>query len=208
VGARAEINLSASGLPTRVEGAEAGHAPKVTQRHAEADEVLVGLAQRGEGSAIGSIVDLHAPRLYAVALSLLGPGAHADAEDAVQETLVAAVQRIAAFEGRSSLRTWLGHILVNRVSKLRRSRALRRVAPIPADAAAPPGAAEARLDVRTMLESLSPEHREVLLLRELGGLSYQEIADALSVPRGTVESRLFRARRELRERYPDYAVSG
>ncbi len=64
--------------------------------------------------------------------------------------------------------------------------------------------AEARLDLATMLASLSAEHRAVIVLRELQGLSYEEMARALGVPRGTVESRLHRAREELRQRYKGY----
>jgi RNA polymerase sigma-70 factor (ECF subfamily) len=60
------------------------------------------------------------------------------------------------------------------------------------------------MDVLAGLDSLSPDHREVIVLRELQGMSYEEIADVLGVPRGTVESRLFRARQVLRERLKDY----
>ena len=63
-----------------------------------------------------------------------------------------------------------------------------------------------RLDVRAMLEHLSPQHREVILLREMQGLSYDEIADALGVPRGTVESRLHRARQDLQQKLKSYSV--
>jgi RNA polymerase sigma-70 factor (ECF subfamily) len=58
-----------------------------------------------------------------------------------------------------------------------------------------------------MLARLSPEHREVIVLRELQGLSYEEIAVALGVPRGTVESRLHRARRELKDKFAGYFES-
>lgn len=70
-------------------------------------------------------------------------------------------------------------------------------------AAAGPSA-EAGLDVRAAIGQLSPEHREVLVLREFERMSYEEIAEALDVPRGTVESRLHRARSELREKLKAY----
>jgi RNA polymerase sigma-70 factor (ECF subfamily) len=60
---------------------------------------------------------------------------------------------------------------------------------------------EKKLDVMAVLEKMTPAHREILVLREIRGLSYEEIAEVLSVPRGTVESRLSRARTEFRERY-------
>jgi RNA polymerase sigma-70 factor (ECF subfamily) len=61
-------------------------------------------------------------------------------------------------------------------------------------------AVDRRLDVMAVLKTLSEPHREVLVLREIRGLSYQEIAQVLDVPRGTVESRLSRARAEFREK--------
>ena len=66
------------------------------------------------------------------------------------------------------------------------------------------GGADARLDLSVMLAALSPEHRQVILLRELEGMSYEAIAETLGVPRGTVESRLHRAREELRKRFKGY----
>jgi RNA polymerase sigma-70 factor, ECF subfamily len=60
---------------------------------------------------------------------------------------------------------------------------------------------DSRADVATMLETLSPEYRDVIVLRELQRMSYDEIAQSLQIPRGTVESRLFRARRDLRRRF-------
>jgi RNA polymerase sigma-70 factor (ECF subfamily) len=64
--------------------------------------------------------------------------------------------------------------------------------------------AEGQMDVQQMLKVLSEEHREVMVLREIEGLSYEEIADVLDVPRGTVESRLHRARQHLKERFAKY----
>ena len=61
--------------------------------------------------------------------------------------------------------------------------------------------AEQKIDVMQVLDAMSPSHREVLVLREIRGLSYEEMAQVLSVPRGTVESRLSRARAEFRERF-------
>jgi RNA polymerase sigma-70 factor, ECF subfamily len=60
------------------------------------------------------------------------------------------------------------------------------------------------MDVLEVLQTLTPEHKEVVVLRELDGMSYGEIAEVLGIPQGTVESRLFRARQELKELLKDY----
>ena len=171
---------------------------------------LVERARKGDASAYDQIMHRHAKRLYALAASMVGNPA--DAEDVVQETFLGAYKQLAAFQGRSSLKTWLTRICVLQVSKLYRSRKVRRMAPLGSDVpgghepsvGSPVGHADRRADVQAMLASLSPEHREVLVLRELQGLSYKEIADVLGVPQGTVESRLFRARQQLKESYKDY----
>jgi len=204
--AHVEFNATARDVPQDGDcGAPPDAAPVGSE--SETDDELLRRARRGDGAALRRIVDGHAPRLYALALSLLGRGAVADAEDMVQETFVGAAQRLGEFEGRASLKTWLSRILVNRVSKLRRSQKLRRTTPLDAghaDGKDGAAAAERRLDVLAMLDTLSADHREVLVLRELGGMSYREIADALGVPCGTVESRLSRARLELKERFVGY----
>ena len=63
---------------------------------------------------------------------------------------------------------------------------------------------DARMDLQKAMLALSPDHREVIVFREFQGLSYDEIAEVLAIPRGTVESRLFRARRELQALLRDY----
>src|SRR5205807_10382598 len=124
-----------------------------------------------------------------VAHSLAGGNAF-DAEDLVQETLLGAVT--GHFRGESSVRTWLVRILVNRAGMLRRSRSRKpsgaeldeKQAASPASAGTAESGVEAKLDLTTMLAALSPEHRQIIVLRELEGLSYEQIAAALHVPRG------------------------
>jgi RNA polymerase sigma-70 factor (ECF subfamily) len=70
--------------------------------------------------------------------------------------------------------------------------------------APPERSTDARLDVMQVLQELTPEHRQIIVLREMEQMSYEEIADVLSIPRGTVESRLHRARAELKERLGKY----
>jgi len=182
--------------------------------HLHAGDVeLLDRARRGEPAACDELVERFGPRLYGLAFSMLGR--EADAEDMVQETLLAAFEQADEFAGRSSLWTWLSSILVRRIGKFRRWRGVRKAASLDEpqlDGAARPASGEAspalqvekRTDVMAMLETLSSEHRQVLVLREMQGFSYQEIAQQLKVPLGTVESRISRARRELRERFSDY----
>lgn len=169
------------------------------------DAELIRRIARGDEAAFRALVDRHATYLHGIAYSLTNN--RADAEDVVQETFVAVLN--STFRGESQVRTWLVQILVRRVAMLRRTKRRRPVerleeSPTPAAHAADVAGTEARLDLATMLERLSPEHREVIVLREVQGLSYEEMAAALQVPRGTIESRLHRARNELRERFRGY----
>lgn len=174
------------------------------------DGVLLARINHGSQGAFRELVKRHGRYLYRVAYSLTGNAA--DAEDIVQETFIAVIN--SKFRGESAVRTWLVQILVRRSAMLRRSlrRLRKRVGGMseasdlgdrPAGASASEGL-DARLDLAVMLETLSLEHRQVIVLREVEGMSYEEMATVLGVPRGTVESRLHRARGELRERFKGY----
>jgi len=180
----------------------------------EGDLDLVRRAADGDRAAFHGIVDRYADDLYRVAVSMVGNPE--DAEDILQETFFAAFRRIQTFEGRSALKTWLIGILVRQVGKHRRYWKIRKWVSLQSltgeakadyrrkTAVDPAGRMEASLDVRAMLESLSRKYREAIVLREIQGLSYEEIGEALGIPIGTVESRLFRARQELKEKFGDY----
>lgn len=166
------------------------------------DAALLKQIRHGDAAAFRSLVDRHARYLYGIAYSICQNAA--DAEDVVQETLVGVLN--GNFRGESTVRTWMVQILVRQAAMLRRkkrapSTRLSQSCRAPADRTA---GSQAKLDLAVMLESLSEEHREVIILREIEQLSYEEMAAALHVPRGTVESRLHRARSELRERFKDY----
>lgn len=176
------------------------------------DEELLSLARRGNDAARTELVMRHGRRLFGLAAGLLG-GGDADVPDVVQETFLAAFDGgLKAFKGNASLGTWLGGVLVNRVRKLRRYRRSRPAVTLegieqrPAAAGDPasggPAArAEQRIDVAAMLDSLPPEYREVVVLREWQQMSYAEMAVVLGVPERTAETRLTRARRMLRDRF-------
>ena len=178
----------------------------------ETDAVLVEQAARGEARAFATLVQRHGPGLFRLAYGLLGN--RADAEDVLQETLLGAYRGLAGFEGRSAVRTWLGQILVRQAAGFRRARETRRGVAAGAYAAGAPvaepagaGPVDSREDVMQALDRLSPEHREVIVLREFEHMSYDQIATALALPRGTVESRLHRARAELRTLLGAYGTS-
>jgi RNA polymerase sigma-70 factor, ECF subfamily len=145
--------------------------------------------------------------VYNLSLSLAGD--RVEAEDLAQESLVKAVRGLKGFEGRSTLASWIYRITVNAYKNRLRAKASRRalsldaegddgrVLEIAATEAGPEVQAlthEKRRLIAKALERLSPDERAVLVLRELDGLSYAEIADSLEMPLGTVKSRLARAR--------------
>jgi RNA polymerase sigma-70 factor (ECF subfamily) len=178
------------------------------------DADLVGQIKKGNKAAFAHLAASHARNLFRLAYSLLG--CTADAEDVVQETMLAAINQIHTFQGRSSVGTWLASILIFKASKVRRSRRTRWALPIEQagentleqdgriHAAATTMAVDRRVDVMAMLQTLSDEHRQVLVLRELQQRSYEEISQILKVPTGTVMSRLHRARQQLKERFGEY----
>jgi len=166
-----------------------------------------GLLKRlrsNDQAAFHELVDQFSQPLFRVAYSMVGNAA--DAEDVVQETFTAAFAGIGRFRGESSLKTWLMQILVRQSARVQRSRGRRLTIGIEnaqQPVHDPAAAAESRMDVIEMLQKLSPEHREVIVLRELQSMSYEEMSEALKIPKGTVESRLHRARQELREKFGD-----
>jgi RNA polymerase sigma-70 factor (ECF subfamily) len=171
------------------------------------DWELAHRARAGDDGAFHALVDRHAQALYALAVRLVGNSA--DAEDVVQETLAGAFRGLRRFRGRSAVKTWLTQILVRQAAQhyrtVRRQRTLRLDQYEQAGAtASAQGRSDVRLDVAEAMLSLEPEFRAVIALRELEGMSYEEMAEVLSVPKGTVESRLFRARRQLRELLKEY----
>lgn len=198
-----EENGSEPELHDRSDGKVAGGTGR------ERDLELLRRAAGGDDEAFHTLVDRHAGSLYGLAYYMVGN--QSDAEDVVQETFLGAFTQAGSFEGRSSVQTWLRSILMRQAARHHRSSYRRReketIAFSEDATAALDGrpemseseASNVRMDLLAGLQKLTSEHREVIVLREMEGMSYQEIADTLGVPRGTVESRLYRARRELRE---------
>jgi RNA polymerase sigma-70 factor (ECF subfamily) len=181
------------------------------------DLELIQSAARDDDEAFHRLIDRHARRLFRIALSL--SSSRADAEDVLQETLIGAFQSIKRFDGRSSVKTWLTSILMKQAAKgWHRGRHSRNNVSIHCGDKERDGEdssmmfesrnedVDRQLDLATVLQYLSPPHRQIIVLREIEQMSYDEIAEALRLPRGTVESRLHRARLELRERLHAYAT--
>jgi len=187
---------------------DAGTEPAVDTASA-VDVDLLRRAGHGDGQAFHQLVDRHGDRLYRLARSLVGNAT--DAEDVVQEAFAGAFRGAAKFEGRSAVKSWLTRIVITQAAKFWRSRRGRRDQSLEGDVAGETGsdasgssAVDAKMDLTASLQKLSEEHRQVLVLREMDGMAYEEIAEVLGVPRGTVESRLFRARAELKKRLGAY----
>lgn len=177
------------------------------------DLELVHRAARGESPAFHALVDRHASELMRLAVSL--SATRADAEDVLQETFIGAYQGMRRFDGRASVKTWMKRILVRQAARhWNRSKRSRSTLPIDAAEASPapreisngPIGVDRRMDVAAVVRTLAPEHREVIVMREFDQMSYAEIAEVLQVPIGTVESRLHRARADLRTKLQGYNV--
>jgi len=181
------------------------------------DVDAVSRARNGDHGAFRVLVERYQGRSYRLALRVLGDPDQA--RDAVQDGFLKAYSSLDRFEGRSGFYTWLYRLIFNLcIDMKRRDRSARHVewddevarevASEGSDVApgrdlAEPAAALERGEVREALtraiEALPEDARRTLLLREVDGLSYGEIAESLGIPKGTVMSRLHHARRRVRE---------
>ena len=162
---------------------------------------LVREVQRGSAAALEELFRQEWPRAYRAAYLVVHDAAAA--EDIAQEAFLAAVRAIDRFDRRRPFGPWMHRIVVNRAIDVTRARALRREvdATAAASAEAPPDQPSSPLsdDLVAALAELSPEHRAVVVLRYVFDCTPGEIAQALDMPRGTVNSRLRRALDRLGE---------
>jgi RNA polymerase sigma-70 factor (ECF subfamily) len=164
------------------------------------DELLVRRAQRGERYAFDKLVERHEQRLYTLAARVLG--SRDEAADAVQDALVRAWLALPKFRGDARFSTWLYRITVNAAHD---ARAKWREPP----AEEPPDPVDPRdrfaehelsSELQRALNALDESYRVAVVLYDVLGCSYAEIAELTEVPEGTVKSRIFRGRSELAER--------
>jgi len=190
----------------------------------QGDKALVARSLEGDGAAFEALVRKYQRRVFRVAYGMLK--SQEDAMDVAQDAFVKAHQNLERFKGDAAFYTWLYRITSNLcIDHLRKRRGeqveyddgVRR----DEDAGAPLGLrtssksfspVKQALDrelgeqIHEALAELSESHREILLLREVEGLSYEEIAAALEIPKGTVMSRLFHARKNMQKALAPYVA--
>jgi len=187
--------------------------PAADSLEAASDAVLAQRAADGDTAAFAALVTRHGPYLRAYAIRLTG--SPSDADDALQETLIAAWERLDRLENPAAVRAWLSSILTRKATdRLRARRGFDE--PIGTDEgehepvaieAGPDARAEtgSQLDaLRRALDTLPAVERQCWLLREVGDYRYDEIAEQLGVPSSTVRGALARARQTLLARMEEW----
>ena len=175
------------------------------------ETALIDCIVSGQSSQFEILVGNYQQRIYATLLGMLG--SPQDAEDVTQETFITAFRKLDQFERRSSFYTWLYRIAFNAAIDLQRRKKraknqfvgsgnvdITQTADLNAESAVSVVIAkETVTQVQLALSRLDEERRNIIVLRDLQGVDYAEIASMLDIPIGTVRSRLHRARTELRE---------
>ncbi len=182
------------------------------------DLVLVHAFRAGDQAALTELLERYQDRLFGVCMRMVNDSDLA--QDMTQEAMVKIIHGLPQFSGRSKLSTWMIRVTMNVCLTWRRKQRLRRHASLDAACSGPDSTGslgssladerepevegrveqmEARSRLQDALSQIEPQQRAILLLRDLHGFDYREIASILAIPEGTVKSRLFRARVALRE---------
>jgi len=194
---------------------------KARQIEAEQDLVLIEQARGGDSQAFRRLVERHQRRAFAIAMGLLRD--EHDAREVVQEAFLRVYRGLDSFHGGSSFFTWLYRIVTNLSIDLIRKPARREAelderhrvdeADIPllsrvegADPLDVVRRSEIAGRIRDALDALPPYHRGVIVMREVEGMSYEEMAQAMGVSKGTIMSRLFHARQKMQRALADCYV--
>ena len=163
----------------------------------EPESLHLRKAKDGDPVAFTALVRLYDPQLRAYAYRILGDRTAMD--DALQNAYLSAYRAIRRFRGEASFKSWMYRIVHNAcIDLIRRRRDEVELFDSVATVTDPASAGVARLDLLAAFERMTVEHRSVLLLIDVEGLEYAEAADVLSIPVGTVRSRLSRARAAMR----------
>lgn len=189
----------------------------LNQPELQSDQQCIAAVRGGDRDAYGSLVIKYQDRLFNTLARLVGSAD--DAQDLTQEALTQAYLKLDTFQGNSAFYTWLYRIAFNMAMSHHRKRLPATVLdgepgshiPEPVDRGGTP---EDQMATRQRIESvkeaigqLADDQRQVVVLREIEGCDYQQIADILDIPLGTVRSRLFRARMELKEKLASTQLS-
>jgi len=199
--------------------------PKASQAVKEAretneDDALVERAKGGDMLAFQALFQKYNRRVYAVALGVVKRPE--DANDIVQDAFIKVHKHLGSFQGASSFYTWLYRIVMNLgIDHVRKKRKIVEWGDdvpiehaagdrtlVPTVEGSNPGRSAVRRElsdkIAQALDTLPEYHRAVILLREVEGMSYEEIAEVLNVPKGTIMSRLFHARRKMQDQLQPY----
>lgn len=163
------------------------------------EELIRRFVDRGLPEAVDVLLRRHQDRVFGLAFRILGN--RADALDAAQEVFISVFRKAASFRHQSAFTTWLYRLTVNACTDLGRRRTR---APLPAEAIEVPvpdgiGRADDRMVIDRALRGLPVDQRLAVILRDLYGLSYEEVAEATGAAVGTVKSRIARGRAALGE---------
>lgn len=191
---------------------DCGAGQPADQQHEE-DEALVARAQRGDTGAFDILIDRYKQRLYATVYNMTSN--HEDANDLVQDAFIKAYRSLHTFKGQSSFYTWIYRIAVNRTInfvKRRKNKGHVSLNDVDSDIESDPdfvelmahvtprteaGLNELQQKLNEALQKLSEDHRTVVVLHDVQGLTHADIAKIMRCPETTVRSRLFYARQQL-----------
>lgn len=189
--------------------------PMMTDSISDAD--YVQKLQRGQTDAFEALIRRHEKTIFNLVYRMLGD--YDEAAETCQEVFLSAYRAIGTFRGDANFSTWLYRIALNHASTRRKSINQRHQRNVPIDTTEPmrdlqPGPAESlekkeiRDTVQRALATLSEDDAAVILLRDLQDVPYDEVAQVLEVPVGTVKSRLHRARQALKTELASYFYAG
>ena len=174
------------------------------------DELFVKRAQSGDSAALEELILSYEKKVYNISYRFMGN--EADACDAAQDALIKIYKKLSDFKGRSSFSSWVYRLTVNTCLDALRKR---KKNVLSLETAAEYGASftddsvptpEGRVlslerseDIQTAINTLTDEHKSVIILRDINGFSYEEISDFLGISIGTVKSRINRGRQKLKD---------
>ena len=182
------------------------------------DGTVISRCQKGDAEAFGVLVERYQKKMFNIAFRMTGD--YEEAGEVVQEAFLSAFKAIKKFRGESAFATWMTSIVLNHAKNcLKKIKTISHHEPVSLDETSedhdctlrfdPPADGVSALEqlekkdvqetVQRAINSLDAEFREVLILKDIQELSYEEIGAILNIPEGTVKSRIFRAREALRE---------